>query len=398
MPSSNASLAANGVAGFFQGMQDKRDRDRQQEQDARDKEMYARQKEMGDLQMTQLKSDLSQKDFTKAATEGLGQYVATNGAAYQAIPDLYNKHFPDGGKMDVQRDPNGQYLVTMTKPDGTVIKGQKPLSFDEFGQIGAALTNPQHYIDAKQKLEAEREKYKMHLQFLKQKGGISETKPAILATADRIMGEYNANGQPIDWPAAYEIAVTQHESSSKVMQDQVDKLMAQNRDKEKGDPGYLSRDEIMKFADENAQKIMDNEVRGISKRFRKRPVDTSGMTTPQVAAPAALFMQGQGNGTGPITSGAPPNTPIGPPAATGITALPTQAAVTPPQAAPAPPSQAAPATQPVAADQPDPATMQRLAAVLKTRQGKPTKLNNGQFWALDDKGMPVRRPDLEGAR
>jgi hypothetical protein len=371
MTSSNASLAANGVAGFFQGVQDRRDR-----------EAYDRQKELADLQMTQLKSDMSQKDFTRSASQALGQYMATNGADYQVIPNLYNKHFPDGGKMDVQRDPaSGGYLVNMTKPDGTVMKGKKPLSFDEFGQIGAALTNPQHYLDARQKSADLREKYDAEYNLAARKsrlpGGAGH------GTIDQLNWIQQNFG--VDGPTAFEIYKTSADNPQKTAASLYSAaLAARDKSYDPADKSRPSDETLWGQAVDAVQRMQQIDIAGLGNRYKKKPVDASGMTNPQIAPPAAIqFMNGPGNGVGPISSGGTPAVPIWPPAAAGITAMPGRAAqAKTPQASPA-------------GDQPDAAAMSRLGAMLKTRQGKPAKLNNGQVWALNDKGVPVRRTDLE---
>lgn len=372
MTSSNASLAASGVSGFYQGMQDKRDR-----------ETYDRQKELADMQLSQAKGAMKQGEFTQAARQAVGQYVATNGNNYQAIPDLYNKHFPDGGRMDVQRDANGSYLVNMTKPDGTVIKGQKPLNFDEFGQIGAALTNPEHYMEARQKSADLREKYKAEYELAAKKARLpGGSGSAQLDMIDRIQAEYK-----VDWPTAFEIFKTSSSDPQKAAAAMYMQSIT-NRDKnmDRGDKNWLTDDEIWKGAVDSVQRMQKQDLSGISDRYRKSSVDTRGMTAPQIAPPSALFMNGQGNGVGPITT--PEQAmPGAPPAASGITAPGS------PRPVAAPPQTALPS--PVTADQPDTAAIGRLSALLQTRQGKPTKLNNGQVWALDSRGTPVRRTDLE---
>lgn len=108
--------------------------------------------------------------FSKDIKNALGAYMASAGANYQPIVELYNKRYPSQYKLSVSRNDDGTLNVGAVDEAGKPVGKMNKATFDEFGVLASTIANPDAYFQNK-------------LKHIDQKGRFSESERGITDTA-----------------------------------------------------------------------------------------------------------------------------------------------------------------------------------------------------------------------
>lgn len=94
-----------------------------------------------------------QQEFTRKFDEAMRRYAMSDGADYQGLVDVYNAHFPDGGKVMMRRDPDGTYAMSFEGRDGRK-SAKSGLTFDQVGELAMGMRDPNTWIAHRQATSA----------------------------------------------------------------------------------------------------------------------------------------------------------------------------------------------------------------------------------------------------
>lgn len=89
-----------------------------------------------------------QKVFTRDYDTAMRRFIGSQGADYQALADVYNKHWSDGVNLEMVRNEDGSYAMTFTR------EGEEPVThnaqnWEEVGRVAMRMSDPKSWLKMK---------------------------------------------------------------------------------------------------------------------------------------------------------------------------------------------------------------------------------------------------------
>ena len=141
------------LAGAFRGLseglaarEDKRLRRKdialREQRDTRAAQAHELDMKKGELDIEAAEAKAAHDDYLREHDAVMRRFVATDGVAYEGLQALYNEAYPDGGRVQIERSPEGTF--TLDFGDGRVLED---LDTEQVAGLASRLRDPGLYLE-----------------------------------------------------------------------------------------------------------------------------------------------------------------------------------------------------------------------------------------------------------
>lgn len=89
-----------------------------------------------------------QKVFTRDYDRAMRRFIGSQGADYQGLADVYNKHWSDGVSLDMVRNEDGSYTMTFSR-EGEEPVTQEAKNWEDVGRVAMRMSDPKSWLAMK---------------------------------------------------------------------------------------------------------------------------------------------------------------------------------------------------------------------------------------------------------
>ena len=114
-------------------------------QERRAEETHGMRMQQGQMQLDAAQAEAAHKQFAQDMDQAIGRLVVSQGTDTQGFEEVYNRGYPDGHEMRIERQPDGKFVLDFG-PAGR----SQPMELDQLVGLGTTMKNPQLYYEEMQ--------------------------------------------------------------------------------------------------------------------------------------------------------------------------------------------------------------------------------------------------------
>ena len=113
-----------------------------EQRDSRAAQAHELDMKKGELDLEAAEAKAAHDDYLREHDAVMRRFVATDGVAYEGLQALYNESYPDGGRVQIERSPEGTF--TLDFGDGRVLED---LDTEQVAGLASRLRDPDLYLE-----------------------------------------------------------------------------------------------------------------------------------------------------------------------------------------------------------------------------------------------------------